>query len=92
VSIEGGSEPVWGRDGRTLYYREETGDLIAARLLASAASVTVESRRTVLRGSYERAPDGAEYDVHPRGDRVVAFGASGGGGRLVVAVNAVRAP
>jgi serine/threonine-protein kinase len=92
VSIEGGSEPQWARDGRTLYYREEAGDLVAARVLAGPSGVTVESRRTVVRGTYERSPDGAEYDVNPRGNRVVAFGSSGGSGRLVVAVNAVPRP
>jgi hypothetical protein len=93
VSVEGGSEPVWSRDGRVLYYRDELGDLIAARLRVAASGVTVESRRTLVRGgSHERSPDGAEYDVHSRGERVVAFGTSRGGGRLVVTVGALRTP
>jgi len=92
VSIAGGTEPQWSRDGRALYFRDEAGEVVEARLRAAAEGLTVESRRTVLRGSFERSADGAEYDVDPRGGRLVAFGAAASGGRLVVTIGALRRP
>ncbi len=92
VSTEGGREPQWARDGRTLYYRNEVGEVIAARLRLGPGGLVVDSRQTVLRGAYEISPDGAEYDVDPRTGRLVVFGVEAGGGRLVVTIGALRAP
>jgi len=93
VSVDGGGEPQWSRDGRTLYYLDAAGELVAARLRLAPSGATVESRRTVLRGSFERSGAGAEFDVHPRSGAFVVFDAGGGaGGRLVVTLNAVREP
>ena len=90
VSIDGGAEPQWGRDGRTLYFRNEPGELVAARLRQEPSGYSVESRRVLLRGVFERSTGGAEYDVHPRGGRFVTLATSGGGGRLVITLNAVQ--
>lgn len=32
VSTDGGQEPVWGADGRELFYRTQPGELVAARV------------------------------------------------------------
>ncbi|MBI4542172.1 MAG: serine/threonine-protein kinase [Gemmatimonadetes bacterium] len=90
VSVEGGSEPQWGRDRRTLYFRALNGDLMVARLLTGAGALAVESRRTLFRSSNERSADGAEYDVAAGGDRFLMVGLQGVGGGLIVVLNAVR--
>ena len=90
VSIEGGTEPQWARDGRTLYYRAEGGDLVAARIRSQPSGIVVESRRQLFRDAHERSIGATEYDVHPRAERFVMIGSSGSGGRIVVTLNAVR--
>jgi len=66
VSPDGGSEPMWSRDGRTLYYR------LGTQLLAVAVETEPEFRAApprvvmqefpaeapVLRADYDLAPDG----------------------------------
>ncbi|OGT92145.1 MAG: hypothetical protein A2083_00505 [Gemmatimonadetes bacterium GWC2_71_9] len=89
VSVSGGTEPQWARDGRTLYFRSPEGDMVAARLAATGAGLAVQGRRVLFRTGNERSAEGAEYDVAPRGGFLMV-GISGGGGGLVVTVNALR--
>ena len=70
VSVGGGTEPVWSRDGRELYYRANTQsgtDLIAATLRLSAG-FDVLSRRTLFPVT-DMAPavPHANYDLSPDG-------------------------
>jgi serine/threonine-protein kinase len=68
VSADGGANPVWGRDGRTLYYWQE-GLLIAAALAEDASgSLVVRSRSPLFRTAYI-AGIHANYDVSPDGSR-----------------------
>jgi dipeptidyl aminopeptidase/acylaminoacyl peptidase len=48
VSAGGGSEPVWSRDGRRLYYRSNAVALVAT--LMTSPSVRVIARDTLLKG------------------------------------------
>jgi hypothetical protein len=72
VSVTGGEEPVWSRDGSRLYYREGTA-LLAARVSFSP-TFTLLARDTVLAssfaggnlggyfsGSYQPARDGTRF-------------------------------
>jgi Tol biopolymer transport system component len=70
VSVEGGSEPVFTRDGRELMYREDAGSV--HRLIAAAirTAPTFEvTRRTPLfdATNFIGAIDHANYDVSPDG-------------------------
>ena len=70
VSVEGGTEPVWSRDGRELFYREDAG--MGSRLIAATIRTTPTfevQRRTPLFdvSSYVVAEDHANYDVSPDG-------------------------
>jgi Tol biopolymer transport system component/tRNA A-37 threonylcarbamoyl transferase component Bud32 len=66
VSVDGGSEPVWSRDGRELYYREDSGTgsrLIAAQVRTSP-SFEVTGRTPLFdMSAYVVAEDHANFDV-----------------------------
>ena len=70
VSSGGGTEPVWSRDGRELFYRDRDR-LVEARVSASPSGTvfTVAGRRQLLAGRYASGGLHAGYDVHPDGQR-----------------------
>jgi serine/threonine protein kinase/Tol biopolymer transport system component len=88
VSREGGTEPVWAPDGRTLYFRNAIGSLVAARVRADGAAFVVDALETLPLGGYELSPDGADYDVAPNGEFVM-FRSRSSGSSLVVVLNAL---
>jgi eukaryotic-like serine/threonine-protein kinase len=70
VSIDGGGEPVWARNGRELFYRRLTGG--SAHLEVAELQFSPEARvlkRTTLfdASEYEPAQPHANYDVAPNG-------------------------
>ena len=74
VSLEGGSEPVWGRDGRELYYRETNSTdphLVSARIATSPAlAVTGRTRLFPIDDIVATGPH-ANYDISPDGKSFV---------------------
>ncbi|MEO8636583.1 MAG: protein kinase [Gemmatimonadales bacterium] len=68
VSIAGGSEPVWARDGRRLFYRD--GRHVIAASINTAPSFVVTGRTELFRDDYSfaQAPH-ANYDVSLDGTR-----------------------
>ena len=74
VSVDGGNEPVWSADGRTLYYRRidpESTNLMAASLELGAEPRVVTREALFDWGDYEGAEPHANYDVMPGGDEFV---------------------
>ena len=70
VSVTGGTEPVWSRDGRRLFYRGD-GMLMAATV-RPAPTFTVTARDPVLRDDYLFASNlHANYDVMPDGSHFI---------------------
>ena len=69
VSLEGGIEPLWGRDGRELFYR--TGDSVMAVTVTDTTDFDVGRPELLFRGAYAgRVGFGfPNYDVTPEGDR-----------------------
>jgi serine/threonine-protein kinase len=65
VSVTGGREPVWSRDGRRLYYRDDQ-DLIAVSV-STSGPFTILSREKLFTDTFLRAPFHANYDVAPDG-------------------------
>ena len=66
VSTEGGSEPVWSRDGHQLYYRNR--DKMLAASVTTRPTLTVGPPRTIFEGRYMRTDTGgAGYDVSSTG-------------------------
>jgi Tol biopolymer transport system component len=68
VSTDGGVEPLWSRDGRELYYREN--DRLMAADFRGAAD-TIGRPRVLFEGRFEKTAgmggDTANYDVAPDG-------------------------
>ncbi|HEU5050044.1 MAG TPA: protein kinase [Gemmatimonadales bacterium] len=68
ISPDGGSEPVWSRDGRELFYRTiGTGDpQLVSAVIATSPALRVVSRTPLFSvGDYEPAVPHANYDVLP---------------------------
>jgi eukaryotic-like serine/threonine-protein kinase len=68
ISTEGGTEPVWNRNGRELFYR--TGDRMMAVDITAQPGFAAGKPRTLFEGRYERTPaTSPDYDVSPDGQR-----------------------
>jgi len=68
ISTEGGSEPRWAPDGRTLYYRD--ADRMLAVPVSTSAAFSAGAPRMLFEGSYTRMGwQQANYDVAPDGKR-----------------------
>jgi serine/threonine-protein kinase len=87
VSADGGSQPVWARDGRELFYIH-SGGLVAASVVLTP-TFRVDTRRTLFTGGFLfGANQHANYDVSPDGNRfVMVASAPGEEPRVVVVLN-----
>jgi eukaryotic-like serine/threonine-protein kinase len=72
VSADGGSKPVWSRDGTELFYHGSSALMAASVVLEPTFAV---SQRQVLFAinHYPGSAASRTYDVHPDGDRFVVF-------------------
>lgn len=66
VSDAGGTEPVWGRDGRSLYYRDQRGNVVRVSVTIGT-SFGVRERRTIPASGYLISATHASYDVRSDG-------------------------
>ncbi len=74
VSVDGGSEPVWSSDGRTLYYRRTaaSGHELVAAAVAPGDPPRVASRKAVLDlADFEGAEPHPNFDVAADGRMVM---------------------
>jgi eukaryotic-like serine/threonine-protein kinase len=68
ISTEGGTEPVWNRNGRELFYR--SGDKMMAVDIGTQAGFSAGKPRMLFEGSYLPTPATApNYDVSSDGQR-----------------------
>ena len=70
VSQSGGSEPVWSRDGRELFYRSAGGaqPMLVAATVEAGATLRIRSRTELFAiSTFEFATPHANYDVFPDG-------------------------
>ena len=68
VSTGGGEQPVWSRDGRSLYYAGARGGVYVRAAMTTSPTLAVTARDTILRGQYIVQRYGhANYDVAPDG-------------------------
>ncbi|MDE3128875.1 MAG: PD40 domain-containing protein, partial [Gemmatimonadota bacterium] len=81
ISTDGGTEPVWSRDGRRLFYRG-SGQFVVVTV-STTPSFHVVSRANFMADRYVSAPaPHANYDVSPDGKRLLVL--KGDAQRLVV--------
>jgi serine/threonine-protein kinase len=71
VSVGGGAEPVWARNGRELFYRN--GDKMMAVAIETEPELSVGTPRLLFEGRFLPVPFGDEpgssYDISPDGQR-----------------------
>jgi len=85
LSSGGGTEPIWSRDGRRLFYR--SGGRLMAATLDTADGVHVVSRDSLFADVYQYAPNPhANYDVMPDGTHFLFLKAVSEG-NMIVATN-----
>jgi eukaryotic-like serine/threonine-protein kinase len=88
VSSGGGSEPVWGPDGRRLFYRAG-GRFIAAQI-ATSPGLAVATREPLFEDRYRMFEFHQQYDVHPDGRRFLVLQPAGPDQEIVVVVNWIQ--
>ena len=72
----GGTEPLWARDGRELFYRD--GNKMMAVAFTTKPTISASSPRMLFEERYETsAPGYTSYDVHPDGQRFIMIKAAG---------------
>ena len=70
VSDVGGTEPLWSRTGKALYYRGPAGDLMEVTVTTGVA-FSIAARKSVLGGDFRTDASHAGYDVGPSGGFLV---------------------
>ncbi|MEQ1857133.1 MAG: protein kinase [Longimicrobiales bacterium] len=86
VSVGGGSEPLWSRDGREIFYRNGQGDVMAVAVRADPG-FSVGTPSVLFPGAdYQRNIVHRQYDVAPDGERFIMVRRVGAGqqSRLVL--------
>jgi serine/threonine-protein kinase len=66
ISDNGGAEPIWGRSGRTFYYRDPSSQIVEVAVTTSGG-FSIGARKVVLTGDYLTDASHANYDVAPDG-------------------------
>ena len=80
VSVEGGDQPMWSRDGRELFYRD------GANMIAVAMTEgSVRSKAVLFRDTFDRS-NATNYDVLPNGGFIM-FKSVGVEAELTLMVN-----
>jgi serine/threonine-protein kinase len=69
ISIGGGSEPVWDRRGRELFFRN--GDQMMVAAVNTQSTFSVGRPRLLFTGPFVRTPGRINYDVAPDGESFV---------------------
>ncbi|MCU1292867.1 MAG: protein kinase [Bryobacterales bacterium] len=85
VSDNGGTEPLWSRSGRALYYRGPANEVIEVSVTAGA-DFSIGARKTVLTGDYLTDTSHPSYDVAPDG-RFLMMQRGGAESRTIVVHN-----
>ncbi|MEO5799555.1 MAG: protein kinase [Gemmatimonadales bacterium] len=86
VSVNGGSEPVWSRDGRRLFYRGD-GKFMAATV-ATGPEFSIASRTPLFDDVFVLAPaPHANYDVSPNGSQFLVLRGVGEAVQILVVRN-----
>ncbi len=69
VSTGGGTEPLWSRDGRELFYRSGNNIMVAS--IEKEPIFKVQTRNVLFEDVYIRWRTRTAYDIHPDNERFV---------------------
>ena len=84
VSLQGGMQPVWSRDGNTLYYRDSTNIVAAAVTGTSTFSIT--ARRNFANDHFAME-NTINYDAMPDGQHLLVLVPVSEGAEISVVIN-----
>ncbi len=86
---EGGTQPLWARNGRELFYRNENGDKMMAVDITTEPTFRAGNPRLLFEGLYQGGIGGnrAFYDVTPDGQRFLMLQAAAGATQINVVEN-----
>ena len=84
VSLGGGTNPVWSRDMRTIFF--DFGTRMFAASLALTPTFQVTSRRFLFEGPQGPGPGHAAYDVSPDGKSILMAQPVGGAAEEIVVI------
>ena len=74
VSSEPGWEPIWARDGKSIFYRSRDGRRIFAVAFSASPAVSIGTPRLVVEGQFEPGNGfGRTYDASPDGSRFLVW-------------------
>jgi eukaryotic-like serine/threonine-protein kinase len=85
ISSDGGSEPVWSRDGKRLYYRN-AGAMFVAEVAPGAGTLGVSGRHRLFEKAITNSFFTASYDV-ARDGQLLALRPNADALRLIVVMN-----
>ena len=88
ISSDGGEEPMWGRQGRELFYSSDEAMKVVS--IRAEPTFTVGSPEILFAGISKRRYSGIgwrEYDVSPDGQRFLMIGAKGVRLELIIVHN-----
>ncbi|MEO7521092.1 MAG: protein kinase [Gemmatimonas sp.] len=88
VSANGGTEPIWGRDGNSLYYRGPVNEIIKVNV-TTGATFSIGASTTIARGEYLLDTSHQSWDVAPDG-RLLLLKRAGEPSQLIVVHNWAR--
>ena len=75
ISTEGGTEPVWNRNGREIFYRN--GDKMMAVEITTQSTISASTPRLLFEAPYVAAPGTVpNYDVSPDGQHFLMLKAN----------------
>ena len=66
VSDSGGTEPLWARNGKSLFYRGQLGEVIEVAV-TTGTSFSIGARKVALRGDYLTDASHPMWDIAPDG-------------------------
>ena len=69
ISSDGGTEPLWARDGKEIFFRNEDKMMVVA--IDTSEGFQHSAPRELFSGNFETDANVPNYDVHPDGDRFV---------------------
>ena len=83
ISVGGGKEPVWRRDGRELFFRSPRGEMYSVPVTTGRAFTHGVPKLLFAGIGLAMQDNHRSYDVHPDGKRFLMVAAGGGDANIV---------